>query len=66
MKVTKAEAKERNMEDSYICPFHEKHPDQSYAQGLCADCIWIEDPCGCGVDEGCEECCPEDFKGVLK
>ena len=63
--ITKAEAKERRMDSSYVCKFHEHNPDQRAIQdGLCPDCIYIQDSCGCGLDEGCIKCSPEDFTEV--
>lgn len=64
--ITKVEAKQLGLQDSHICPFHERYPDQDAVMNSCPDCKHIQDPCGCGVDEGCELCCPEDFKEKQK
>jgi len=56
MRITKKEAKERGLTESFICPFHDKHPDQTAITRTCNDCIWIEDYCGCTPDMECEIC----------
>jgi len=59
--ITKAEARKLGIRESKLCRYHENHPDQNATMNGCRECILIRDPCGCGEDEGCELCCPEDF-----
>jgi len=60
--ITKKEAKEIGLQYSTLCSFHDRYPDQDGIFNHCPDCKMIRDPCGCGEDEGCELCCPNDFK----
>lgn len=57
MIITKAESTNRKIFYSFICYFHKHNPDQ---EGIreCKSCIIIEDPCGCGEEEGCSLCDP--------
>jgi hypothetical protein len=65
--ITKSEATRRfpklDKKYGYICPFHMQNPDQEAVLNSCSKCIHVQDPCGCGPDDGCEKCCSEDFKG---
>lgn len=54
--LTKKEAKELGFDSNFICIFHETNPDQEAVTNSCEDCVYIQEPCGCGVDEGCEIC----------
>jgi len=56
MRITKYEALKRGITENNICPFHEHNPDQAAITETCPDCIYIEDECGCGIDDSCELC----------
>jgi hypothetical protein len=55
--LTKHEAIKRTGEPyGRICEQHLIQPDQTAVMSTCPDCIYIQDECGCGEDEWCDEC----------
>ena len=56
MIITKKEAKRLKLWQSKLCQFHQHNPDQEAVMYSCLECKLIQDPCGCGSDEGCELC----------
>lgn len=56
MKFSKAQARIIRFPEGRICPFHRTHPDQMAIIFTCPECVYVEDPCGCGCDESCEKC----------
>ena len=66
MRLTKNQAKKRfpksEKQYGYICAFHMTHPDQEAVMDTCPKCVYVQDDCGCGFDEFCSLCSPEDFK----
>ena len=54
--ITKQQAKKRKLNYNIICNFHIKNPDQEASMNSCEDCIIIQEPCGCSLEEGCEIC----------
>ena len=60
MMLSKADALKRfpksNKQYGYICPFHMKNPNQEAVMVSCKKCVYVQDDCGCGIDEECELC----------
>ena len=58
MKFTKEQAKDLPVDKrrGYICDFHQHNPDQEAVMNTCPNCLYIQDSCGCGVDEICWKC----------
>jgi hypothetical protein len=60
VKISKEEALKRfpksNKQMGYICPFHMRNPDQEAIMNTCPKCVYVQDLCGCGWEEECNNC----------
>ena len=59
MIISKKEAKKEGIISSSLCEFHLHNPDQTASMYECEKCKIIQDICGCGEDDYCDECSEE-------